>query len=293
MGKKDFPWLPRQGVRLVCWLVFMLGRSRALAVLFRPLAAAVLRRYRVSLSGGFPTAVNRGVLFLSCDEAYYQEFGVHLVTSALNHSPDFNIHLHVNKLSESYRQELQRFADAQASGLFSYTWDDLEFEHLSGPGRWYFLACVRFVRLYQLAQSCQAPVLSVDADGLVVKSLESKFEQMAGCDAGIYVRLDNTLDWRKVLASALFVMPTDLGERYSRDVAIVIAWLLRRKLHYHIDQLVIYYVWDLYRRHEPGFRDARLAQEMADWECRQDSYIWSAKGDRKYLDQEFLKAREQ
>ena len=88
-------------------------------------------------------------------------------------------------------------------------------------------------------------------------------------------------------------MPTELGHRYSRDVAVVIGWLLRGKLHYHIDQLVIYYLWDLYRRHQPGFRDAPLGQDMADWECGQESYIWSAKGERKYLDEPFLKARQE
>jgi hypothetical protein len=293
MGKKDFPWLPRQMVRLVCWLVFALGRSQVLAVLFRPLSAAVLRRYRSGLHGKFPGAVTKGVLFLSCDEAYYQEFGTHLVSSALKHAPGFNIHLHVNRLSQSYRQELQRFADHQSGGAFSYTWDDLEFEHLSGARRWYYLASVRFVRLYQLVQTCRAPVLSLDADGLVVKSLDSKFAQLTDHDAGIYLRLDNTLDWRKVLASALFVMPTELGQRFSRDVAVVIAWLLRGRLHYHIDQLVIYYLWDLYRSRQPGFTVVGLAQDMADWECGQGSYIWSAKGERKYLDEQFLKARQQ
>jgi hypothetical protein len=208
----------------------------------------------------------------------------------LKNASGFNIHLHATGLSEAYRRELQQFAGTRAGGLLSYTWDDLEFDNLSGPRRWYYLAAVRFVRLYQLVEACQAPVLSLDADGVVVRSLEEKFAQLAGQDAGIYLRLGNTLDWRKVLASALFVMPTALGRRYMRDVAIVIASLLGRELHYHVDQLVIYHMWRLYHAGAPGFRVAELSQDMADWECSEDSYIWSAKGDRKYSQQKFLDA---
>ncbi len=292
MGKKDFPWIPRQTVRLVCWLVFTLGRSQVFSSVFKLSKRAALRRYRDSLGGGFPGEVQKGVLFLSCDEAYYRDFGTHLVNSALRNSPGFNIHLHVNNSSDDFRQELGRFAAQEATGLFSYSWDTLDFESLSGARRWYYLASVRFVRLYQLVHACNAPVLSLDADGVVVKSLDAKFAEMVAQDAGIYLRLDNTLDWRKVLASALFIMPTARAERYIRDVAIVIAWLLKGKLYYHIDQLVIYYMWRFYTTGESDFRVAQLSQEMADWECREDSYVWSAKGERKYLNQEFLQALE-
>jgi hypothetical protein len=292
MSKNDFPWISRQAVRLLCLLVFVLGRGRRFAPLFRLFADAGLKRYRDSLSGTFPVQVEKGVLFLSCDEAYYRQFGAHLVNSALKHAGGFNVHLHVNRLSRQFRQELQALAQASPGGLLSFTGDDLEFEHLSGSARWYYLASVRFVRLYQLVQTCRAPVLSLDADGVVVKSLQPRFAQMAGHDAGIYLRLGNTLDWRKVLASALFIMPSELGERFIRDVALVIAWLLRRKLPYHIDQLVIFYLWRVYAAREREFRVAPLSRDMADWECGEDSYIWSAKGDRKYLSREFLGALE-
>jgi len=293
MSKRDFPWISRQVVRLLCWLVFSLGRSRRFAGLLGLFADANLKRYRDSLSGAFPSRVAKGVLFLSCDEAYYVQFGVHLVNSALKHSPGFNVHLHVNGLSQEFRLQLQEVAQASPGGLLTFTGDNLAFEHLSGAARWYHLASVRFVRLYQLVQACRAPVLSLDADGVVVKSLEPRFAQMAGQDVGIYLRLDNTLEWRKVLASALFIMPTRLGERFVRDVALVIAWLLRRKLPYHIDQLVIFYLWRIYAAREKDFHVTPLSRDMADWECSEDSYIWSAKGNRKYLSREFLGALEQ
>ena len=112
MSKKNFPWTSRQTVRLFCWLVFLLGRNRRFTWLFRLFADANLKRYRASLSGSFPTQVQKGVLFLSCDEAYYRQFGLHMVNSALKHSPGFNVHLHVNGLSQEFRQELQEFARA-------------------------------------------------------------------------------------------------------------------------------------------------------------------------------------
>jgi hypothetical protein len=292
VSKNDYPWVYRQMARGLSRAVCGAGRSRWLSRPYQFFSTSVMRRYRISLAGAFPQRVDKGVLFLSCDERYYRDFGVHLVRSALKNCRGFNIHLHITCLSDGYRRELQQYADSHSAGLLSLTWDQLAFDNLSGQRRWYYLAAVRFVRLYQLVESCRAPVLSLDADGVVVRSLEQKFAQMAGCDAGIYLRLSNTLDWRKVLASALFVMPTPLGRRYIRDVAHAIAWLLDHELHYHVDQLVIYDMWRCYRATEPEFQVATLSQDLADWECRGESYVWSAKGDRKYCMAEFLNALE-
>lgn len=292
MAKKDFPWLRRQWVRLVCWMEFVASRHFLTAAAFGAWQRRLLRRYESSLNGEFPAQVQTAVVFLSCDEVYFEKFGIHLVRSSLKNAGDLNVHLHVNRLSTRYREELERFAKAEGGGMFSFTWDDVEFEHLDGAQRWYYLASVRFVRLYQLVQRCEVPVLSVDADGVIVKSLAPKLRELDGADVGIYLRLTNTLDWRKVLASALFVMPTPTGREYIRDVALMIAWLLRGKLPYHIDQLVIYYMWQRYEQAGAGLKCVTLSQDMADWECRDDSYVWSAKGDRKYLDAAFRRAQE-
>ena len=263
-----------------------------LSKVFNLMRRHLMLRYENSLFGKFPTDTKQAVLFLSCDEVYYQKFGIHLVRSAITNAPGFHIHLHVNGLSDGYRQVLETFANTEGQGLFSFTWDDLDFSALNGAKRWYYLASVRFVRLYQLVQACRVPVLSLDADGVIVKSLQPKFGELQTADIGIYLRPTNTLDWRKVLASALLIMDTKEGHNYLRDVALMIAWLLRKPLPYHIDQLVIYYMWDVYRHNRPEFHYACLTQDMADWECHEDSYIWSAKGDRKYMDEAFRRATE-
>lgn len=291
MAKNTFPWVRRQMVKLLCRVEFNAGRSEVIRAIFAIWQKRLLRRYERSLHGKFPREVKTAVLFLSCDEEYFRKFGIHLVRSGLQKAGELNVHLHLNKLSEAYWRELQKFAEGEGGGLFSFTWDDIEFADLSGDQRWYYLASVRFIRLYQLVSICNAPVLSVDADGVVVKSLGPKLNELQGVDAGIYLRLGNTLDWRKVLASAFCIMPTMLGRRYMRDVALMIAWLLQGKLPYHIDQLVIYYMWQIYSRRESGFRVAELSQDMADWECHPESYLWSAKGDRKYLDKAFQEAQ--
>jgi len=292
MAKKDFPWIRRQWIKMACRLEYAASRHFLTASVFGVWQRRLLRRYESTLYGEFPKNIKTAVVFLSCDEEYFDKFGIHLVRSSLKNASDLNVHLHVNRLSRHYHEKLKQFSETEGRGLFSYTWDDVEFEHLNGAQRWYYLASVRFVRLYQLVSQCDVPVLSVDADGVIVKSLEPKLRELDGKDAGIYLRLTNTLDWRKVLASALFVMPTKTGRDYIRDVALMIAWLLRGKLPYHIDQLVIYYMWQRYENADAGLRCVTLSQDMADWECRDDSYIWSAKGDRKYLDTAFRRAQE-
>jgi len=292
MAKKDFPWIKRQLIKVACWIEYSASRYFLTAAAFNIWKKHLLLRYESSLHGEFPTNVKTAVVFLSCDEAYFDKFGIHLVRSSLKNASDLNVHLHVNCLSRQYHKKLEQFAETEGRGLFSFTWDDIEFEHLDGAQRWYYLASVRFVRLYQLASQCNVPVLSVDADGVIVKSLDPKLRELDGKDVGIYLRLTNTLDWRKVLASALFVMPTQTGRNYIRDVALMIAWLLRGKLPYHIDQLVIYYMWQRYENAGAGLRCVTLSQDMADWEYLENSYVWSAKGDRKHMDAAFRRAQE-
>ncbi len=292
MAKNDFPWFRRQIVKISCRLLFYVSHSFLFSKVFNLLRRRLMHRYEDSLFGEFPTDSKRAVIYLACDEIYYQKFGIHLVRSGIKNAPGFHIHLHVNGLSDHYQQVLEVFSKSEGQGLFSYTWDNMDFSKMNGNKRWYYLASVRFVRLYQLVQSCHVPVLSLDADGVIVKSLQPKLSELQATDIGIYLRPTNTLDWRKVLASALLIMNTEEGHSYIRDVALMIAWLLKKPLPYHIDQLVIYYMWGIYQSTRKGFRYFSLTQDMADWECREDSYIWSAKGDRKYMDKVFRRAAE-
>jgi hypothetical protein len=209
---------------------FSAGRSELIRAILAIWQKRLLRRDERSLHEKFPREVKTAVLFLSRDKEYFRMFGVHLLESGRQKAGELNDRLHSNKLLEACRRELQKFAEGKGGCLFPFTWDDIEFADLSGDRRWYCRASARFVRLHQLVSIGNAPVSGVDADGVVVKSPGPKLNELQGLDAGIYLRLGNTLDWRKVLASAFCIMPTVRGRRYLRDVALMTAWMLQGKL---------------------------------------------------------------
>ncbi len=292
MAKNDFPWLRVQVASARCSVLCALNRS----ALLRPLAGFAEQRllgpYESQLHGRLPEQVNKGVVFLACDEEYFAKFGKYLVRSALSHLDDYCVHLHVYALSDSYKAELKALVAEVAPGHFSFTYDHIPYKHLVGAERWYYLASVRFIRIYQLLRSTRKPVFCLDADSLVAGDLRDFEQVLSEHDAAIFLRLGNTLAWRKVLAAVLWISPTDNGIAFARDTALTIAWLLRSRLPYHIDQLVLHKVYQYYQRRVPGFRVLPLDNHMLSWDCDPESVVWSPKGDRKYNETTFLLAQQ-
>jgi hypothetical protein len=146
----------------------------------------------------------------------------------------------------------------------------------------FYFAAGRFAVASRMRKSIAAPIMMVDADGLVANDLVAGFEGLAGTEAGFILQPGNTALYRKILASAIYLAPNvaavdDFFTRLADGIAIA----LRDRGHYHVDQIGIHYALEHLARSGGGPAIHPLDLEWSDYTFRPESLIWSTKGARK------------
>jgi hypothetical protein len=89
--------------------------------------------------------------------------------------------------------------------------------------------------------------------------------------------------WRRVLACAVLLNPTEEGRTFSARLAAALEQALRSAPRFHIDQIVIYYLARYCRRHGETVRITNLGERWADHEFTPEGLIWTAKGNARKL----------
>jgi hypothetical protein len=121
----------------------------------------------------------------------------------------------------------------------------------------------------------------IDVDGIVRRDLEREIRALAGSDVGIILRPHQPRIWRRILACAVLLNPTVEGRRFSARLVAALDRILRSAPRFHIDQIVIYYLWRHCRRR---VRIAELDERWADHEFSPTGLIWTAKGNARKLE---------
>src|SRR5690606_17799064 len=93
--------------------------------------------------------------------------------------------------------------------------------------------------------------------------------------------LEERRRWRRVLAAAVGVAFTKPALGFCERTAHAIEAALRQGPGYHVDQSVLYYGWRIRRRLKRRTRWQALPPAFADYDFGEDSFVWTAKGDRK------------
>ena len=231
------------------------------------------------IGGEPPRAHKPGIVLACCDALYYRRFAATLIETAKRNSPNQHVHVHVYEPGEAWKAEAQDTAAAHP-GL-TLSWEDSRRNPFRDADRNYiYYAAARFAVVRRIVEQSRSPVLVVDTDGLVVRPLDEPFASFEGYDAGL-IRRRTWKPWQKNLAAALMIQPTQNGLDFITRVADVLHMVLARKPEFHVDQMVIHGVDRASRSSSGGLRVFPLTKAFADWEFLPDSYIWSAKGDRK------------
>lgn len=231
------------------------------------------------IGGEPPREHGPGILLACCDEVYYRKFARALVETAKRHSPRQHVHVHVYEPTDSWKAE-GRALVGEYSGL-TVSWEDSRRNPYKSEDRNYiYFAAARFAVVRQLVEQFRSAVLVVDADGLVVRSLDEPFACFAGHDVGL-IRRRTLKPWKKNMAGALLVQPTANGIAFIGRVAEVLQTVLSRRPDFHVDQMAIHCVDRAFQLSSRALRVFPLTRVFADWEVRPETYIWSAKGERK------------
>lgn len=231
------------------------------------------------IGGEPPLGHQPGIVLTCCDILYYRKFARALIETAKRNSPNQHVHVHVYDPPEAWRAEAGALAE-EYSGL-TLSWEDSRRNPYGSEDRNYiYFAAARFAVVRQFVEQFQSPVLVVDTDGLIVRSLDGPFASFQGHDIGL-IRRRTLKPWQKTMAGAVLIQPTQSGIAFISRVADVLQMVLSRRPEFHVDQMVIHGVSGAFQLSSRRLRVFPLTKLFADWEYLPGSYIWSAKGDRK------------
>ena len=242
----------------------------------------------LTLEGGWPDARDtRPVVFAACDDGYFQRFAQHLALSSAARSPGTRVHLHLYEPSP----ECLEHADAiieRCGGRLTISHEGPARNPFGQPMSFYF-AAGRFAVASRMRKQIKAPIMMVDADGLVANDLLDGFAELRETQAGFILQPENEALYRKILASAIYLGTAgqkveEFFTRLSDGIGLAVALAGR----FHVDQIGIHYALEYCERHRSGPRIEALGLEWSDYRFRPQSLIWSTKGARKGRYEELL-----
>lgn len=242
----------------------------------------------IMLAGGWPEADSpTPVVLAACDENYFERFGRHLALSGAARSAETRVHLHVYAPSPACLE--------QVGGLVTRCGGRLTVSH-EGPARnpfgrpmSFYYAAGRFAIASRMRRTIAAPIMMVDADGLVANPLAEEFLLLNGIEAAFILQPENEALYRRILASAIYLGADSIrtNEFFTR-LADGIGLALRNAGHYHVDQIGIHYALEYCRANNVGPRIDDLDLKWSDYFFQPASLIWSTKGARKGRYEELL-----
>ena len=238
-------------------------------------------------------------IYAACDQEYFNEFGPALINS-IQTNTSYGIHLHLyNPTPEQIKYcrnqdrvtvtfemvPLELFITASARWLTPPGDKELQLKYkqiLNAMRKGHdtsiqhriqktYYACARFIRLQQLIRPTTL-LFAIDVDAIVRKE---------------WPDLPNTHDFymhyisgskARFLAGGLYLTGSNNGYDFLKKYATVLKNNIEKDLLYWgIDQ-------DALDPIVPRYRHGQLPIEYIDWDMRDHSYIWTAKGTRKELE---------
>lgn len=246
----------------------------------------------LSLGGTWPDAQDpMPVLLAACDEAYFDRFGRFLALSSASRSPGTRVHLHIYEPSPDCIARAEALMK-RCSGRLTISHEPPGRNPFGDPIRFYF-AAARFAIASRMRRTIAAPIMMVDADGLVVRELTPGFAGFEDADAGFILSPENVAPYRKILASAIYLGATAKAEDFFTRLADGIGLALREAGPYHVDQIGIHYALQWCAANDASPRIQNVDMKWSDSDFASDALIWSTRGPRKARFDELLKSFEE
>jgi hypothetical protein len=237
-------------------------------------------QWRPRLEGQLPSAdSDTPILLACCDEGYFYKFGRQLAISSIIADPDTRIHLHIYDPSPLCTADAE-FLQVKLGPRLTVSTEGPERNPYQVPTA-YFYAAGRFAVAADVLNHCKSPVMVIDVDGVVRRKMAPEFAKLASCDIGLIMRPEKRKPWRRILACAVFLNPTENGMRFIRDLGEALSLALQSCPAHHVDQTVLHELVHAYRHRGTPLKIAPLDLTWGDHDFSEDSTIWSAKGGRK------------
>jgi hypothetical protein len=207
-----------------------------------------------------PRPAGGPVVLVGCDRVYLRRYGPAYLRSFARFGEDVTLHVH---LTDPLPDDIAWLRDASPA-----TWDRtaVTTETYVGPDPRPYYALARFLRLGELLERYDAPVLVTDLDAVFERPIADNVSDAAGADAALtFKRTDyRAHPWNTVRAGALIVQPTERGRTFARALRRVGAALFTERAGrgaWFIDQNVLYSVFRRFEN-ERGYRFADISGSL-------------------------------
>lgn len=227
------------------------------------------------------------VVLAACDSEYVTH-AVSLVRSLEVFSPGQTIILHLVNPTNDVLQRLDMLGRQLKRTRLVLSRERIELGSMTDLLRRTYYACARFLRLAELIQASGCDYLVLDADSLVVAPIDRNFSDKPEAEVCL-LRRDlggPVTEQLAVAAGSVWTRSTPNSRRFFNAVAEDIqSTFADGSAAWYLDQTI------LKRRMDDKSIPVivrNIKSKYADWEFRDDSVVWQAKGTRKYLDLRYL-----
>jgi hypothetical protein len=269
---------------------FSLHVAHSLDALRHPAVHAQrFQQHLARIKGMAPAPNPHAVIFFAADSGFMQRFGFALIASCYEHARECGVHVHLYAPTPEILQRLGAAQGACAGMQISYTYED-EIDYGTLPDRGMYYTAFRFVALRKLLEDSRSLFICLDADSLVVNSLQAMIADARRCDMGLYFRLSRRHLNKKIAAFCVIANHT-AGALQFLDLFAAIAMTFHRhyrpfRSNFYFDQSALYASYLIARlRWRSTFY--AIAKTAVDYDFGNQACIWTAKGMRKH-DQRFL-----
>ncbi len=191
-----------------------------------------------------PSAGERPIVLVGCDEVYWRRFGAAFLASWRERAPSCRVHLHVVDPASGTVAELERLC-ADGGGAVSASVEALDAPALAPVQRKVRYACARFFVACDLLRDVGAPVVQVDVDAVFRADPGAAMAGWPAWDVSIMRDFRGRGPIRDFLAGFIAFNSTPAGRAYADLVARYIGWHLDRGLvFWMLDQAAPYCVHD-------------------------------------------------
>lgn len=239
-------------------------------------ARTIVRDVTPDLWAGAPL-----VILVACDCGYLDD-AVALLRSLNAASPQAHIVLHVVNPAPDTLPHLESISDELPSISLHLSAEKVRLPNPRLKRAYY--ASARFVRLAELLPVSTSPFLVLDADSLFVAPIDLDFTDKEEADVCLRRRDQEgeVAPHLQVAAGAVWARPVEPALEYFRAVAAdLLEEFTSATATWFIDQIIL-------ARHMKaatgGVVVRNIKSKYVDWTFRDDSIVWTGKGDRKFYE---------
>lgn len=227
------------------------------------------------------------LIFTACDNGYL-DYASSLVRSVDLFSPGFAFVLHLINPDSNSLERVQQLRNKLRFTRLSVSFERIDLSELDqGQQRVYF-ASARFPQLSRLLVQTKTPILSLDADSLIVNPIDLNFSDKLDAEVVIVRRhlKAGLAEQLAVATGSIWFKPTENVCKFVDAISKQVdEHLKEHRLKWFLDQIIFYRQM---QQHSKVVRFYNLKRKYADWDFSEGSIVWAGKGPRKENDMRFF-----